>query len=175
VLFPWRDREAPVLARPRFLSDGRVLLDAFDPQTVREFTTYNTPVLAPAALAYRVLDRHGHGVTRLYWALRGTQNYDWSAHNLVYASDTRPPYFWCWIRHPDCKPRWDYVLAGGFAPSLHALGLRSGKYILAAYAWDWAGNVSTIRASFYAHGGHAVRRAGSTEPPVSHVRRSDSG
>jgi hypothetical protein len=176
VLFPWRDREAPILARPRFLSDGRVLLDAFDPQTFREFTTYNTPVLAPAALAYRVLDRKGHGLTRLYWALRGTQNYDWSAHSLVFASDTRPPYFWCWIRNPDCKPRWDYVLAGGLAPSLRSLRLRSGRrYVLAAYAWDWAGNASTIRATFHAPRRSAARKAAAPEPRVSRVRPSDEG
>ena len=111
VLFPWREHEAPVIDRPRFLSDGRVLVRAYDPQTFRVRTTYNTPVLAPAALAYRVVDSNGHGVSRLYWALRGTQNYDWSVHSLVFASDTYAPDFWCWIRRPNCRPDWDYVLA----------------------------------------------------------------
>jgi hypothetical protein len=174
VLSPWREHEPPVLGRPRFLGGGRVLIQAFDPQTFRVRTTYNTPVLAPAALAYRVLDSRGHGVTRLYWALRGTQNLDWSVHSRIFASDTRAPTFWCWIRDPNCKPRWDYVLAGGLAPSLRSLGLSSGRYKLAAYAWDWAGNASTIRASFHAHG-RAGRRAASPASRVARARRSDKG
>jgi hypothetical protein len=178
VLVPWREDDAPVLARPRFLSDGRVLIEAFDPQTFRVRTNYNTPVLAPAALAYRVVDRRGHGVTRLYWALRGTQNLDWSVHNLIYASDTYAPDFWCWVRRPNCRPGWDYVLAGGLAPSLRSLGLRRGRYQLAAYAWDWAGNASTIRAEFRVHGGaarRAERRAPTRTPRPARVRRGDSG
>jgi murein DD-endopeptidase MepM/ murein hydrolase activator NlpD len=178
VLAPWRDVAAPILARPRFLRDGRVLVDAFDPQSFTVRTTYRTPVLAPAALAYRVLDLHGHGVTRLHWALRGSQNLDWSAHRLVYASDTRAPTFWCWIRDPNCRPRWDYVLAGGFAPALPALGLRRGSYELAAYAWDWAGNVSSIRTRFRASGRSARRlgrRATPNAAPLARARRTDSG
>jgi hypothetical protein len=175
VLFPWRDSAAPVLARPRFLSDGRVLLDAFDPQSFRIRTRYHTPVLALAALAYRVLDRRGHKVTGLRWALRGTQNYDWSAHSAVYASDTRAPTFWCWIRHPNCRPRWDYVLAGGLAPSMRELGLPSGRYVLKAYGWDWAGNGSTIEQRFRLGGGAARRAKPTAEPPVAHARRGDEG
>jgi hypothetical protein len=177
VLKPWSDGAPPVLARPRFLHDGRVLIEAFDPQTFTVRTTYRTPVLAPAAVAYRVLDREGHGVTRLHWALRGSQDLDWSVHGRVYASDTRAPDFWCWIRNPDCRPRWDYVLAGGLAPSLPELGLGSGRYRLAAYAWDWAGNVSTIRAGFWVNRRSTRRaeRAATRRPPVARAQRADSG
>jgi hypothetical protein len=174
VLVPWRENEPPVLGRPRFLSGGRVLIQAFDPQTFRTFTTYNTPVLAPAAVGYRVLDRRGHGVTRLYWSLRGSQNLSWSVHSRIYASDTYAPWFWCWIRHPNCKPKWDYVLAGGLAPSLHGLGLRSGHYQLAAYAWDWAGNTSAIRAPFTLHS-RSRRRTKPITPPIHRASRSDTG
>jgi hypothetical protein len=174
VLFPWRDSAAPVLARPRFLSDGRVLLDAFDPQSFRIRTRYHTPVLALAALAYRILDRDGHKVTGLRWALRGTQNYDWSAHSAVYASDTRAPTFYCWFR-PNCKPRWDYVLAGGLAPSTRELGLPSGRYVLKAYGWDWAGNGSTITAPFRLNGGARRAARPRAEPPVAHAKRGDEG
>jgi hypothetical protein len=176
VLFPWRDSAAPVLARPRFLSDGRVLLDAFDPQSFRIRTRYHTPVLALAALAYRILDRDGHKVTGLRWALRGTQNYDWSAHSAVYASDTRAPTFYCWFR-PNCKPRWDYVLAGGLAPSVRELGLPSGRYVLKAYGWDWAGNGSTITGRFRLGGGAAQRatKRRDRNPPVAHAKRGDEG
>jgi murein DD-endopeptidase MepM/ murein hydrolase activator NlpD len=174
---PWSDAAPPVLARPRFLRDGRVLVEAFDPQSYTVRTTYRTPVLAPAALAYRVLDAGGHGVTRLHWALRGSQNLDWSAHRLVYASDTRAPTFWCWIRNPNCRPRWDYVLAGGLGPSLPKLGLRSGRYKLAVYAWDWAGNVSSIRAGFRARGGSAprARRAPEGRPRTARAHATDDG
>jgi hypothetical protein len=177
VLAPWSESAAPVLARPRFQRDGRVLIEAFDPQSFEQTTTYRTPVLAPAALAYRVVDSHGHGVTRLYWSLRGSHNLDWSVHRRIYASDTRAPDFWCWIRHFICRPHWDYVLAGGLAPSLRTLGLRSGHYRLAAYAWDWAGNASTIRAPFDVHGRVTRRPSNVSErrAPAARAQRTDSG
>ena len=180
VLSPWREVAAPVLDEPRFLSDGRILIEAFDPQTFRIRTRHNTPVLGLAALAYRVLDRRGRPVTGLYWALRGTQNLDWSLHSRVYSSRTRPPYFWCWIRHPDCKPRWDYVLAGGLAPTIESLRLPGGRYQLAAYAWDWAGNASALRTGMDIGGGSA-RKAGARSAwrpaPVrpARVRPDDTG
>ncbi|HKP90678.1 MAG TPA: M23 family metallopeptidase [Thermoleophilaceae bacterium] len=173
VLFPWRDSAAPVLARPRVLSDGRVLVEAFDPQSFQIRTRYNTPVLGLAALAYRVLDRDGHKLTGLRWALRGTQNYDWSVHSAIYASDTRAPDFDCWFQ-PNCKPRWDYVLAGGLAPSVRELGLPSGRYVLKAYGWDWAGNASTIEERFKMGGG-ARKRAIARPAQLSKPRASDKG
>ena len=173
VLFPWRDSAAPVLARPRVLSDGRALVEAFDPQSFQIRTRYNTPVLALAALAYRVLDRDGHKLTGLRWALRGTQNYDWSVHSDVYASDTRAPDFDCWFR-PNCRPRWDYVLAGGLAPSLRELGLPSGRYLLKVYGWDWAGNASTIAEGFRL-GDSASRRAKPKAAPAAQSGPRDQG
>jgi hypothetical protein len=151
-----------------------VLIDAFDPQSFRIRTRYNTPVLALAALAYRVLDSRGHKVTGLRWALRGTQNYDWSAHSAIYASDTRAPDFSCWF-HPNCRPRWDYVLAGGLAPSLPELGLPSGRYLLKAYGWDWAGNGSTIERGFRVGGGARQVKRGHPKPRLARAHPRDQG
>ena len=173
MLFPWRDSAAPVLGRPRVLSDGRVLIEAFDPQSFRIRTRYHTPVLALAALGYRVLDSSGHKLTGLHWALRGTQNYDWSAHSAIYASDTRAPDFDCWFR-PNCEPRWDYVLAGGLAPSIPELGLPSGHYVLRAYGWDWAGNASTIDHGFRVGGARRTTTRRAT-PRVARAKRADEG
>ena len=53
VLSPWSDAARPVIGSPR-RRRGRLVVEAFDPQSTNALTTYRTPVLAPAALAWRV-------------------------------------------------------------------------------------------------------------------------
>jgi murein DD-endopeptidase MepM/ murein hydrolase activator NlpD len=142
VLAPWTDNDAPVLGAPHLQAGGRVTVDAFDPQSFTERVGYETPVIAPAAVAYRMFDARGTPVTPLRFALRGAQNLDWSVHALVFAPDAREAAFVCFMHRVICRPHWDYVLAGGLAPALPLSALAPGRYRLAAYAWDWAGNAS---------------------------------
>jgi murein DD-endopeptidase MepM/ murein hydrolase activator NlpD len=140
VVGPWRDREPPVIGTPSFRPGGRVTVQVYDPQTYVRRTSYSTPVLAPAALAYRVSRaRGGRAVTGLRWALRGTHVYPYSLRHRIYAPGARGGGFVCFAYHPRCTPNWHYRLAGGLAPRLR---LRSGIYRLHVYAWDWAGNAT---------------------------------
>jgi hypothetical protein len=148
VLSPWTDAERPVIGRPRFRPDGTVLVKAFDPQSFFLRTTYETPVLAPAGLAYRVFDRRGRPVTTLHWGLRGTHLLPYGLTKQIYAPDARQPGFSCFATRTICKPNWDYNLAGGLAPRLTSLFLPAGSYRLSVYAWDWAGNVTARDADF---------------------------
>jgi hypothetical protein len=105
---------------------GRLVVEAFDPQSTNALTTYRTPVLAPAALAWRV----GGGPLR--WVVRGR----WlqpGAIGRVYAPGARSPGFTCFRYRVVCVPTWRYLLSAA-AP-------RRGARIT-VYAWDWAGNLS---------------------------------
>ena len=148
VLTPWVDTERPVIGRPRFRPDGTVLVRAFDPQSFHVHTTYETPVLAPAGLAYRVFDRRGRPVTTLHWALRGTHLLPYGLTRRIYEPEARQPGFSCFATRAICKPNWDYNLAGGLAPRLTGLFLPAGRYRLSIYAWDWAGNITARDARF---------------------------
>lgn len=139
VLSPYRDLAPPVIGAPRLLGGGRVDVHAYDPQSFVVRTTYPTPVLAPAALAYRLYDLGGHAVTDLRWALRGTHVYPFSLARVVYAGGARGGGWLCFAFHPRCTPNWNYHLAGGLAPPLPDL---HGRYRLTTYAWDWVGNVT---------------------------------
>jgi hypothetical protein len=146
VLAPYRDRIGPVLGRPRFRADGRVDIAAYDPQSFVERTNYYTPVLAPAALAYRV--RRDGRRTRpgpLRWALKGTRVYPFALRHLIYAPGSHGGGWECFAKYAYCTPAWRYHLAGGLAPVLR---LTPGIYTLTAYAWDWAGNASARDARF---------------------------
>jgi hypothetical protein len=149
ALEPYVDTAPPVLDRPRIDSEGRVLLRAFDPQSFRETTDYKTPVIAPAALGYRVSDTSGHPQGPVHWALRGSQNLAWTqeVNDAVFAP-SRQARGDCFNRALICKPDYDYVLAGGLAPPLTDIGLTPGRYRLTAYAWDWTGN-ATARDIFF--------------------------
>lgn len=154
ILSPWRDRGAPVLAKPKLLRGRRVLIRGFDPQGSRR---QRRPTLALAGLAYRLFDRRGHRVGRLQWALRGSQHQPTSVRGRVYARGSRPAYAACVMapRHP-CHSRWTYRLAGGLAPRLPARSARI--YRLSVYAWDWAGHVRAIDTRFvYVRGEPFVR------------------
>lgn len=144
-LHPYRDTEPPVIGKPRIFSDGRVIVGAFDPQSfVATGFHYETPVLAPAALAWRLYDSHGHALTGLEWALRGSQNPPPSLRPVVFAPGATAPGFACFFSRRRCVPNWVYWLAGGLTPSLPLNSLRRGRYRLAVYAWDWAGNTSAF-------------------------------
>ncbi len=141
VLAPWGDRDPPVIGRPRLVGGGRVLIAAFDPQTTVSRVYYPTPVLAPAALAWRLFSAAGRPLTRLWWAYRGTRVL---AHGLewdVFARGASRPGFLCFITARLCRPDWYFRLAGGLTPPLPRLA-RGRRYRLTAYAWDRAGNAT---------------------------------
>lgn len=71
-LRPYVDTEPPIIGRPQVFADGRVVVGAFAPQSYAQRESYETPVLAPAALAWRLYDANGRAVTGLNWALRTT-------------------------------------------------------------------------------------------------------
>jgi hypothetical protein len=137
---PWRDTAAPVIGRPAFRPGGRVYLEAFDRQSFLIRTTYETPVLSVAGLAWRLFDSHGRAVGPLDWAFRGTQVLPFSLDRLVWAPDARRPGFTCFATREICKPNWDYVLAGGLAPPLSHATLTACGCTLRVYAWDYASN-----------------------------------
>jgi hypothetical protein len=141
-LLPYRDTERPIIGKPHIYSDGRVIVGAFDPQShIDRHSSYETPVLAPAALAWRLYDSHNHAVTGLQWALRGSQWYPPGDISRVFAPGAKNPGFDCFAFHRVCIPNWVYWLAGGMSERLPLGGLH-GRYRLALYAWDWAGNTS---------------------------------
>lgn len=137
VLAPWTDTEPPVIGLPLRRSDGHVTVEVFDHQSFRAQIKYRTPVLAPAALAYRAWDATGHDVTGLQFALRGSQHLPGAARRVVYTDDAYPPGWTCFDVRLVCRPHWNYRLAGGLAPVLPPTARR-----LSVYAWDWAGNVA---------------------------------
>ncbi len=143
-LGPYRDSEPPVIGTPRVYADGRVIVGAFDPQSFVEHQSFETPVLAPAALAWRLYDRHGRALTPLNWALRGSQNYPPGLKSAIFAPGAANPGYNCFAFHIRCIPNWVYWLAGGLTPPLPLGALARGRYFLTVYAWDWAGNTSAL-------------------------------
>jgi hypothetical protein len=139
VLKPYRDTEAPVIGVPRRVG-GQVFVEAFDPQSLRATLRYRTPVLAPAAVAWRAHDARGHAITPLRFAYRGSHHYPTGAKSLIYGPGTIPPFHigatgggWsCLWRYTICVPKWNYRL----------WGVPAGAKSLSVYAWDWAGNVA---------------------------------
>ena len=137
ALAPWSDRARPVLGRPKVKRDGEVTLRAFDPQS-----DLSLPVLGLAGLAYRVSSTRGRRGP-LRWAYRGTTHLRNRLRRRIYAPGTSWPRARCLMRRRRrCRPNWIYRLAGGLAPPLR---LRRGRrYLLSAYGWDWAGNVTVL-------------------------------
>jgi hypothetical protein len=142
MLAPWSNTEVPVIGRPEIFSDGRATIEAFGPQSYVERASYKTPVLAPAALAWRLFDASGRPVTGLEWALRGSQHYATSLKPVIFAPGATNPGFGCFFTRVLCIPTWRYWLAGGLSRRLPLATLAPGRYRLATYAWDWAGNTS---------------------------------
>jgi hypothetical protein len=143
-LRPYTDTEPPVVGVPRVFADGRVVVGAFDPQSVIQREHYETPVLAPSSLAWRLYDAGGRALTGLEWAMRGSQNYPPGLRSVIFAPGASNPGFACFFTQVRCIPNWTYWLAGGLTPPLPLHGLRSGRYRLTVYAWDWAGNTSAL-------------------------------
>ena len=144
-LSPYTDTEVPIIRVPRVFADGRVTVGAFDPQSfVDVHASYETPVLAPAALAWRLLDSRGHDRTGLQWALRGSQYYPPGLKPVIFAPGASNPGFNCFFRKRICIPNWVYVLAGGLTERLPLGSLPRGRYRLAVYAWGWAGGTSAL-------------------------------
>jgi hypothetical protein len=142
LLRPYSDTERPIIGTPHIYSDGRVTIGAFDPQShIDLHSSYETPVLAPAALAWRIYNPSNHAVTGLEWALRGSQVYPPGDIPRVFAPGAKNPGFNCFAFHRICIPNWVYWLAGGMTARL-PLGSLHGRYRLTIYAWDWAGNTS---------------------------------
>jgi hypothetical protein len=155
VVGPWRDTARPVIGLPHIRRDRRVTVEVYDPQSYVVRTTYATPVLAPAAIAWRLRTRRGRRIGPLHWALRGTRVYPFSIRHRVYAPGARGGGYLCFAFHPRCTPTWRYWLAGGLAPRIPRIA--RGRYVLTIYAWDWAGNASALDVAF-AKGGRPVGR-----------------
>jgi hypothetical protein len=175
-LRPYRDTEPPVIGSPRIFSDGRVVVGAFDPQSF--FATgyhYETPVLAPAALAWRLYDARGHALTGLEWALRGAQNLPPNLRSTVFAPGATAPGFACFFSHRKCIPNWVYWLAGGLTQRLPLSSLSNGRYRLAVYAWDWTGNTSARDYRFRVPLAHAARAAAELGPPSPNFDYDETG
>jgi hypothetical protein len=185
VLKPWSDHLPPVLGAPRFKRGGRVVIEAFDPQSFEAKTTYWTPVLAPAALAYRLSTDGGHRIGPLHFALRGSQHLPDGLRHQVYARGAHKATFTCFRLRVICVPTWRYVLAGGLAPAVSRGSLGPGSYRLTAFAWDWAGNISARDLDFSvsrAQAGRAAARHSAAPtrpdrplPPSPRARRRDRG
>ncbi len=139
VLAPWSDLEPPVIGRPVVGGDGSLVVEAFDPQSFEERTRYVTPVLAPAALAWRLYDVTGRPLTPLRWALRGTHVLQPELVPAIFTAGARRPGYMCFAVETLCVPNWQYRLAwpGELAA---AAGQRRAR--LTVYAWDWRGNTT---------------------------------
>jgi hypothetical protein len=178
-LRPYRDSEPPVIGIPRIFSDGRVIVGAFDPQSfVATGFPYETPVLAPASLAWRLYDARGHALTGLEWALRGSQNYPPHLKSTVFAPGARAPGFECFFTRHRCIPNWVYWLAGGLTQPLPLGSLQPGRYRLTVYAWDWKGNTSALDYWFrtpLAHPANATSEFGPLTPPFDYDETGTSG
>jgi hypothetical protein len=140
VLAPYADDEPPVIGAPAILPDGEATVQVFDPQSFRVRTSYLTPVLAPAAVAYRLWHADGTPDGPLEWAFRGSQNLLYQDLGQVFTPRAHEPGFLCFAERPLCRPLWEYRLAGGLAPRLDLA--RDHGERLTVYAWDWAGNTT---------------------------------
>ncbi len=144
-LRPYTNTEPPIIGVPRIFADGRVIVGAFGPQSfVVTGFPYETPVLAPSSLAWRLYDASGHPLTGLEWAMRGSQNYPPNLKPVIFAPGAANPGFQCFFTRKRCIPNWVYWLAGGLTPPLPLSSLPRGRYRLTVYAWDWANNTSAL-------------------------------
>ena len=143
-LRPYQDSEPPVIGIPRVFADGRVIVAAFDPQSFVQRERYETPVLAPSSLAWRLYNARGRALTGLEWAMRGSQNYPPGLKPVIFAPGASNPGFECFFTRVRCIPNWVYWLAGGLTPALPLRSLAPGRYRLTVYAWDWAGNTTAL-------------------------------
>jgi hypothetical protein len=169
TLAPWNDTEAPIIGKPKIYGDGTVTVGVFDPQSFVAKIKYETPVLAPAALAYRLFDAQGHRIGGLQWALRSTRHLADGLQRVIFAPGATNPGFTCFALRRICKPTWRYWLAGGLAPRLPLASLGPGAYRLVIYAYDYADNV-TARDVWFNPSGAIRRNATSTMAAGPHAK-----
>jgi len=143
-LRPYTDSEAPVIGAPEIFSDGEVIDHAFDPQSFIHKTSYLTPVLAPAALAWRLYDSRGKAITGLEWGLNSSGYISPSLKPVIFAPGASNPGFECFYTQLICIPNWVYNLARGLTEPLPFASMTPGRYRLTIYAWDFAGNTSAL-------------------------------
>lgn len=144
-LQPYHDHEPPIIGVPRVFADGSAIVGAFDPQGfVGSGRPYETPVLAPSSLAWRLYTADGRPLTGLLWAMRGSRNYPSVLKPVIFAPGASNPGYRCFFDHRRCIPNWVYRLAGGLTEPVPLADLRPGRYRLTVYAWDWAGNTSAL-------------------------------
>jgi hypothetical protein len=151
VLTPYVDTARPVIGPLHLSPDGRAWIATFDPQSFVRTTTYRTPVIAPAAIAWRLERADGRPLGDWQWAYRGTTNLPWSDAPLVWTPQAHKAPFTCFEHHRICRPDWRFVLAGGFTPRIVAPA--SGRYALAVLVYDWAQNASRRTFPLRAAGG----------------------
>jgi hypothetical protein len=167
-LRPYSNTEPPVIGVPKLFADGRVIVAAFGPQSfVATGFRYETPVLAPSSLAWRLYDSGGHALTGLEWAMRGSQNYPPSLKPVIFAPGAANPGFECFFTRRRCIPNWVYWLAGGETEPLPLSQLPRGRYRLTVYAWDWAGNTSALDYWFDVPLAHAAAPAAVESGPLN--------
>ncbi len=166
-LRPYHDSEPPIIGVPGVFADGRVIVGAFDPQSVVEKKRYETPVLSPSSLAWRLYDAHNHALTALEWAMRGSQNYPPALKPVIFAPGASNPGFFCFAHRVRCIPNWVYWLAGGLTPRLPLGFLPPGRYRLTVYAWDWVGNTSALDYWIRLPLGHRATAAGAEFGPLA--------
>jgi hypothetical protein len=163
-LQPYHDHEPPIIGVPHVFADGSVIVGAFDPQGfIGRAHNYETPVLAPSSLAWRLYDARGRPLTGLEWAMRGSQNYPSALKPVIFAPGASNPGYLCFLHHRRCIPNWVYRLAGGLTGPLPLAGLPRGRYRLTVYAWDWAGNTSALDDSITLPLGRAATSAAAAE------------
>jgi hypothetical protein len=163
VLKPYSDGARPVIGRPSVSRDGQVVVPAYDPQTFIRKTKYYTPVLAPAAVAYRLYSSQGDPVTPLEWSFRGTHLLQFAERSLIYAPGASDPGYNCFATRSVCVPRWVYRVADGLAPPLPTT-LDPGHYRLTIYAWDWANNQTALDTT--------ITMTGNGWRPMGHIPSS---
>jgi hypothetical protein len=171
LLSPYVDTAPPVIGRVHLHAGGAAIVDAFDPQSYVVRGAYETPVLAPAALAWRLYSASGRVLGPLEFALRSSQ-LETGRPSTVFAHGARNPGWGCFDRRPLCLPRWTYRLAGGRSVPVPLASLEPGRYRLAVYAWDYADNRSE-RDRWFRVGGARVARlapapAGAPRPEPDH-------
>jgi hypothetical protein len=143
-LQPYTDTEAPVIRVPQIFPDGRVVVGAFDPQSFIHKTSYLTPVLAPASVAWRLYNSKGQAITGLEWALRSSGYISPSLKPVIFAPGASNPGFECFFTQLICIPNWVYNLAGGLTGPLPFGSMSRGRYKLTVYAEDFKGNASAL-------------------------------
>jgi hypothetical protein len=158
TLRPYSDTEPPIIGTPKIFSDGRVIVGSFDPQSfVATGFPYETPVLAPSSLAWRLYGARGRALTGLNWAMRGSQNYPPGLKPVIFAPGAANPGFQCFFPERRCIPNWVYWLAGALTRPLPLSSLPRGNYRLTIYSWDWAGNTSALDYRFSVPLAHPAR------------------